>query len=225
MSRYETPLQRALYPPIATAAVLASCFLAWHTSQDAVLWKETLESAGASIAVLGKFIVLKGLQSGSSLGPYGLALLVFVIDVNICIALTSGVRHLERAPGLGRWIRIARRRAKLMLSANPGLKKMAFFGVTLFVFLPLPATGAVMGTFAARLIGLSRIAGLGAVALGAGGIGLAFAALGELGKSQFGRLGFTGLISTTAIAGFLGWLLIRRVRRILQAEESSSSQP
>ena len=219
MARYETPLQRALYPPIATAAVLLSCALAWEVSRDQLLWAEALQSAGASIAVVGKYVVLNGLQSGSNLGPYGLALLVLVIDVNICIALTSGVKYLERAPALGRWIRRARRRAKEILVANPGLRRMAFLGVTLFVFLPLPATGGVMGTFAARLIGLSRIAGLGAVALGAGAIGLAFAALGELGKEYFEKLGFAGLIGATSIAALIAWLLIQRVRRILQAEE------
>jgi uncharacterized membrane protein len=216
MARYETPLQRTLYPPVASAVVALSAALTWWVSRDPELWLETLHSSGASVAFFGKYIVLKGLETGSSLGPYGLALMVLVIDLNICVALTSGVKYLERTPVLGRWIRIARRRAKLMLDANPGLQRMAFFGVALFVFLPLPATGGVMGTFAARLIGLPRITGLAAVGLGAGGIGLAFAALGQLGKDNIDRLGPVGLLVSASLAGLLGWLVIRRARRILR---------
>lgn len=218
MARYESPLERMLYRLAALGVMGASVLLLAHIFEDSMLWNETVESAGASVAIAGKYIVFKGLGAGSSLGPYGMALLVMMIDLNICIALTSGVKYLERAPALGRWIRLARRRTKLVLDANPGLQGMAFFGVTLFVFLPLPATGGVMGTFAARLIGLSRLAGLGAVGLGAGGIGLVFAFLGQGLKDSFESLGPLGLAVAALLVGILGRLLFLRVRRILRAE-------
>ncbi|MDG1500145.1 MAG: small multi-drug export protein [Planctomycetota bacterium] len=218
MARYESPLERLLYRLAALGVIGATGLLLWTIFKDSILWNETLESAGASVAALGKYIVFRGLSAGSSLGPYGMVLLVLLIDLNICIALTSGVKHLERAPALGRWIRVARRRTKLVLDANPGLQGMAFFGVTLFVFLPLPATGGVMGTFAARLIGLSRLEGLCAVGLGAGGIGLVFAVLGQGLKDSFEQLGPLGLAVAAVLVGILGWLVILRVRRILKSE-------
>ena len=223
MARYESPLERLLYRLAALGVMGGSAVLLWWLYADNLLWSETVESAGASVAIAGKYIVFKGLRAGSNLGPYGLALLVLLIDLNICIALTSGVKHLERAPALGRWIRLARRRTKLVLDANPGLQGTAFFGVALFVFLPLPATGGVMGTFAARLIGLSRLAGLGAVGLGAGGIGLVFALLGQTLKDNFERLGPLGLAVAALVFGICGWLVILRVRRILKAEQRPPS--
>ncbi|MFT6715031.1 MAG: putative membrane protein [Planctomycetota bacterium] len=218
MARYESSLERTLYRVAALGVMTVTGLLLSMIFKDSLLWSETMESAGASVAIAGKYIVFKGLGTASTLGPYGLALMVLLIDMNICIALTSGVKHLERAPALGRWIRLARRRTKLVLDANPGLQRMAFLGVTLFVFLPLPATGGVMGTFAARLIGLSRLAGLGAVGLGAGGIGLVFAILGQGLKDNIERLGPLGLAVAFLVVGICSWFVILRVRRILKDE-------
>jgi uncharacterized membrane protein len=216
MPRFDSPGYRSAYRATATSIVVGSLLaLAWLARTPELL-HETLVAAGLSVAVFGKFIVLGGVDEASHLGPFGLALLVFAIDLNIAVVLSSGARFLERIPGLGRWLAHLRARAHRALEQNPGLSNMAFFGVVLYVFLPLAATGAVTGTLAARILGMSRLACLSAVALGSGAISLAFALVGSFAKTQANTLrGEMSVLALLLVAG-LGWLVLLRVRRILR---------
>lgn len=133
----------------------------------------------ASLLLLGKFAIFLGLREDARFGPWTLALAVWCIDVLLAFLLASGLESLERAPGLGRWLRRSRARAETVLRRYPGLVRMAFFGVVAFVLLPLAATGAVSGSFAARLVGLSRVGGVLAIALGSAGTCFSFALLAD----------------------------------------------
>ena len=130
-----------------------------------------------SVLALGKFVIFLGLGEDARFGPWTLALIVFLLDLAFAFLLALGIERLEHVPGLGRWLRRSRRRAGRVLCEYPGLERMAFLGVAAFVMLPLAATGAISGSFAARLVGLSRIAGIAAIAIGAAGTAVSFALL------------------------------------------------
>ncbi len=138
------------------------------------------QMALTSLLVLGKFVIFLGLHDDTPLSIWSLALMVWLIDLAIAFLLAGGLRNLERTPMFGRWLRRARERALIVLGRYPGLERMAYFGVVAFVLLPLAATGAVTGSFAARLIGLSRIAGVSAIAIGSAGTAVGFALLAQL---------------------------------------------
>lgn len=216
MPKFDSPASRLAYRVTALSILVATGLaLAWISS-DRELLHETLGASGLSLIAFGKFTILVGFDGGSRLGPFGLALLVFVIDINIAVILTSGAPLLELIPGLGRWLRYLRTRAYRALEENPGLANMAFFGVILYVFIPLAATGAVTGTLAARLLGLSRLAGLLAVAVGSACISLAFAVVAHFGKQHAEVLGPEMTALSLLLVAVLGWLVIRRVRKILR---------
>lgn len=215
MPKFDARPQRTAYRAAATLILVSSAVALMLITRRPVLLHETLVAAGTSVTVAGKFIILWGLDDGSELGPFGLALLVFAIDLLIAVALLSGARWLELIPGFGRWLAYLRRRAHRALAENPGLSNLAFFGVVLYVFIPLAATGSVTGTLAARILGLSRFNGLMAVALGSGSISLLFAFVAYFGKQHAAELGPELTALALSLVGVLAWLVIRRVRRIL----------
>jgi len=177
-AREESRRERLAYRWCALAvlaAVVGALFALWRVAGgDGVV--SLAKHALTSVLLLGKFVVFLGLREDGLLDPWSLALLVWLIDLCFAVALAGGLEGLERGV-LGRWLRRARERALEVLDEYPGLGRMAFFGVVAFVLLPLAATGAVSGSFAARLIGLSRISGVGAIALGSFGTSFGFALL------------------------------------------------
>jgi len=218
MPKFDARHIRTAYRITATVILVGTALALIALGRSPNLLHETLGAAGVSVTVAGKFIILYGFDEGSHLGPFGLALMVFTVDMVIAVVLTSGARWLELIPGFGRWLSYLRMRANRALAENPGLSNMAFFGVVLYVFIPLAATGAVTGTLAARILGLSRFAGLMAVALGSASISTLFALVAYFGKQHSAALGPKMTALSLAIVAGLAWLVIRRVRRILQQE-------
>jgi hypothetical protein len=176
--REETSFERRAYGWSAVAApVLAAAFCAWlqldgRESGPLAL----LTHAGLSLFVVGKFIVFAGLKQGA-FSSWQLAAMVFLMDLFFAFLLASGIQVLERAPWLGRGLRKARARALEVLAEYPGLERRAVLGVALFVFLPLAGTGAITGSFLARIFGLSRADGV--AALGSALTALIFALLAQ----------------------------------------------
>jgi uncharacterized membrane protein len=175
-------LERLVYRWCALVVVTACAIGVFRLHQ--VGGAETLAELGrlvaTSLLLVGKFVIFVGLHEDSAFSPWSLALVVWLIDLLIAFAMLSGLGTLEQAPVLGSWLRRARRRAQRVLVDYPGFERMAFFGVILYVMMPLAATGAVTGSFASRLTGLSRMTGVCAIAIGSLGTALTFAALAEL---------------------------------------------
>jgi hypothetical protein len=184
---------------------------------------ELATAAGASFFAFGKLVIFGALRPGAILPVWSLAVMTFLIDLVLASALASGLRGLEYAPlrhgeprnmrdRIGRWLHNSRSRAKEVLTEYPGLRRMAFFGVVAFVLLPIAGTGAITGSIVARLMGLSRLAGIGAIAVASGWSALAFALLayflGEQGetliKNPLILAGVIGLMSA------IGWSLYKR---------------
>jgi uncharacterized membrane protein len=196
--------------------VLAACVAAYlghvfATSGTAGL-AELATVAGLSFVAFGKLVIFWGLKEGA-IPVWSLAVMTFLIDLVLASALASGLRGLERAPLIGGWMHNSRARAKEVLLEYPGLRRMAFFGVVAFVLLPIAGTGAITGSIVARLLGLPRLSGIGAIALASGWAALSFSLLayflGEQGEALIKNplivAGVIGLI------GAAGWTLYKRV--------------
>lgn len=125
----------------------------------------------------GKYVIFSALSAESPLGPWSLALLAVAVDFAVATTLAVGLGPLGRVPWLGPGLRKAHDRAEEVLAEYPRLRRMAFWGVVIFVYLPLPASGSIGGTFIAQLVGLRRIHGLGAVLLGGSLVSATFAGL------------------------------------------------
>ena len=220
MAREETRAERLVY---------GWCFVAVYAGALiglGLLWRDGGSGAVAelgglaltSLLVFGKFIVFAHLHGDTSLGPWILALMVWLIDLLIAFALCSGLEQFEELRVIGGWLRRARARAVAVLREYPRLERMAFFGVVTFVLLPLAATGAVSGAFAARLLGLSRLGGVTAIALGSAGTAATFALLatwlGERGEDLL----HSPVLSAFMLGamGLFALLAYRRVKRILR---------
>ena len=173
-SRFERAAFRWCVALLA-ATIVALLYAVYRSSGEAGLW-ELGAAAASSFFLIGKFVIFWGIRDASLSIPV-LALLVFLMDMVFAFALASGLASLERAPVLGGWLRRARARAIELLQRYPGFERLAFFGVVAFVLLPVAGTGAITGSFVARLLGLSRLAGIGAIALASAWTALSFALL------------------------------------------------
>lgn len=170
---------------------------------------ELATAAGVSFAVAGKLVIFWGLKNGA-MPVWSLAVMTFLIDLVLASGLMSGLRGLEHAPLVGGWLHNSRTRAKEVLTEYPGLRRMAFFGVVAFVLLPIAGTGAITGSIVARLLGLPRLSGIGAIALASGWAALSFSLLayflGEQSEALVQHLGefIHTLPGTLIVVGVIG---------------------
>ena len=212
-SRVERLVYRWSFVAVYACALFSVVWLASTQGRGAL--GELGTRAVASLLLFGKFIIF---DPDSLLGPVALALMVWLIDLMVAFALASGLDSFERAPVLGRWLRRAHTRAREVLTEFPKLENMAFLGVVLFVLLPIASTGAVTGSFAARLVGLSRLAGVVAIAVGSAGTATVFALvaifLGERGEALLR----SPLLAAAMLVGLVVFLRVAytRVKRILK---------
>jgi len=204
--------QRLLWGLNATLAGVCAAYLGHVLVTGGVPGlTEIATTAGLSVAVLGKLVIFWGLREGAP--PLAsLALLTLLIDLVFASALTTGLRDLERAPVLGRWLRLSRAQTKRVLREYPGLERLAFFGVVAFMLLPFAGTGAITGTLLARIIGLSRLAGIGAVGVASTCGAVTFALLARFLGEQGERL-LRNPALLIAVLGLLGCVALVLGRR------------
>jgi uncharacterized membrane protein len=204
----ETPLEeRAFRWALGAYLGLLVAFGLWvHHDGNPSGLAAIVAHAGISLLVAGKFIVFAGLKEGAP-SIWQLAAMVVLLDFFFAFLLAIGIEHLERAPLLGKGLRKARGRALGILAEYPGLRRRTFYGVALFVFLPLAGTGAITGSFLARIFGLTRLAGVGAIALGTIGPALIFALLAHfLGAKAEALLKNPMLAAgSTVVLLFIAW--------------------
>jgi uncharacterized membrane protein len=166
----------------------------------------------------GKYLIFGTVIDGAPLGPWQTALLAVVVDFTTALTLAIGLAWLSRVRWIERSLKRLHETAQEMLDEYPRFRRMAFFGIALFVFLPLPASGAIGGFFLSQIVGLSRTAGVLAVTLGGVLVSSAFALLasfvGARGQEMMQSPWVLG-VSVTLFAAFVWWAW-RRVRAQLQ---------
>jgi uncharacterized membrane protein len=185
-----------------------------HPPNANLIWGQALGLA----SIPGKYVIFTGLAPGSPLGPFGLMLLAISVDTLLAITLCLALGPLSKLRYVGPWLERAHGRANRLLTEYPRLKREAFIGVVLFVFLPLPGAGSVGGTFVSQLLGLSRPMGVLAIAIGTTAIVGFFTVLaltlGSRAQDMLENPWISG-ISVLVLGGAI-WLLYRRFRESLR---------
>jgi uncharacterized membrane protein len=196
------------------AAAAGALVWLWRTNGAGALGALGRDAA-TSVFLIGKFVIF---VPNEPHGPWSVALMVWLIDVLMAFALASFLDQFERAPMLGRWLRRARGKAVAVLAEYPRLERMAFFGVATFVLLPIASTGAVTGSFAARLLGLSRLAGVVAIAIGSAGTAAIFAVVATFLGNRGEQILQSQVAAWSMLAGalLLVWLAFRKVKAMLR---------
>jgi uncharacterized membrane protein len=166
----------------------------------------------------GKYLIFGTVIGGAPLGPWQTALLAVVVDLATALTLAVGLGWLARFAWVERTLKKLHDAAQRVLDQYPRFRRMAFFGVVFFVFLPLPASGSIGGTFVSQFVGLTRTSGVLAVTLGGILVSTVFALLATLvgarGQDMMQSPWVLGA-STVVFAAFLWWAW-RRVRAQLQ---------
>lgn len=167
----------------------------------------------------GKYVIFSGLSSAVPLGPWGLAALAVLVDLVIATSLAVFLGMLERWPFAARRLKGAHERAEAVLNEYPRLRRMAFVGTVIFVYLPLPASGSIGGTFVGQLVGLSRGATVLAVVLGGALVSATFAYLAATIGAKAEAMAQQPWVVGAAIAAFLVflWLAWRSVKQSLRS--------
>jgi uncharacterized membrane protein len=212
----ETRILAVLWLAILGGSIVLFSLWVGHFRRENLryLWVEAVMLA----SVPGKFAVFGGLSSKSPLDPWGVALLGTIVDTFLAVTLALGLEPFLRLPRIGTWLRNAHARAAKALHEYPGLKRMAFWGAAIFVALPLPGSGWMGGTFASQLVGLSRLMGVAAIAVGTAMVTIVFASLAEfVGAEAEPMLKSPWLyVGGTIVLALIVWILWRKFRVLLR---------
>jgi uncharacterized membrane protein len=204
------------------------CALVAAGSLATVIWDQGWGALGrvslvaGSAQLVGKWLIFVGAKESNpyGFGPWGLSYTILVLDLLLALLLNTFLPQLEKLPGLGPRLVKTRLAAASHYDQYPKLRRMAWTGVTLWVFLPLPASGAVTGSFASRLVGLSRTQAVAAIAAGSAVNGALFAAMAQvLGASSEALVHNPKVAIASAVVLLLlvvwGW---RRLVKILRED-------
>ncbi len=155
--------------------LLAAFALSLGYAREATL--EAFSLAGVTLLGVGKFLPFWSVMGESRFSPWELALLVWVVETLVAVAVVYGSESLCRVGVLSRLLGRVRARAQAVLGRHPIFARCAVAGLVAFVMLPLAGTGAAIGTVLGTLIGLPRHVVLAAVSTGAALGSLAMAAV------------------------------------------------
>ncbi|TAJ17222.1 MAG: hypothetical protein EPO68_09780 [Planctomycetota bacterium] len=182
-------------------------------------WPLVAEAGAVAIASqpFGKFVVFAAWHENAPFGVWELGLLSALADVHVAFGLALLLGHARRAGRIGRWFDARCARARRMLTEYPGVRRLAFTGIVVFIALPF-GTGPLVGTCVARLLGFSRLRGAVAVSVGTTvtsalfcGVAAALGAEGEaLLKNPWLALGVSAALGAVL---FALWLAARRALR------------
>ncbi|MBM3975678.1 MAG: hypothetical protein FJ299_01655 [Planctomycetes bacterium] len=186
------------------------------------------QAAGLALASqpLGKFVVFAAWHADVPFGIWELALIALLWDVHVCFLLAWVIGLSRRAGRVGAWMDARHAQAVSALASYPGLRRLAFVGLMLFIVLPA-GTGPVLGTFVARLLGFTRLNGVLAVGAGSAVTTALFAGVAQsLGSDGERVLRNPWLAAAfTLLLGVLlavGWFAARRA---LRAADPATEKP
>jgi hypothetical protein len=216
--RRASETRRLLAAWIAALVVLIGGTVAWIAVREPPnsgwIWGEIIGLASFP----GKYLIFAALIPKSPLTPWEVAVLATTTDVALALSLAIGLGWLGGISFIERTLKRMHDRAQDVLDGFPRLKRMAFWGVVLFVFLPLPASGAIGGTFVGQFLGLTRTAGVVAVTVGGILVSIAFATLAEVMGKRAQELIDNKWVTGISLAAFavFAWWAWKRIRVTLE---------
>jgi uncharacterized membrane protein len=153
------------------------------------------------------------IHPGLGFSPLFLSGLAVLVESCIALFVTVNLDLLFKLAWLGHGLRGMEKNGRETLSQRPWVRRMVFLGVIVFVSIPVPGTGVVGGTVAARLVGLGAVRSFIAVIIGTviGAYGMAMGAA-TLAKTffpmrdsaWFGILRFVIIVSIILLLSWLG---------------------
>ncbi len=177
-SRFPALWLTTLLAPVVVTVVLLIALGLYHG------WDYPQKLIGHALAtffIFGRFIVLVGTESATAgaaateatqegfkvlLSPGELFAMVTYMDFMVALFVTFHMGILFRLPNIGPKIAMLVWDGKFIMDAQPWIKRMAFFGLVLFVVFPTSTTGSIGGSIFGRLLGLSRWLTVGGVLIG-----------------------------------------------------------
>jgi len=201
-----TDLVRFRLTALAVLSASLAALIAYAALHELAALSELVVAAAA--VFFSKLAIFGGNLPQSRFNPWELGLLAWTIDLWVSCALLAGIASFERLPLAGRALAEAHGRAGATLREYPGLRRLAFWGIAVLVFLPIPGSGAVTGTLVGRLVGLSRLGTLASIAAGAGAAVASYAAVAVFLGSRWEALASNPLswvASLLVLVGLLWW--------------------
>jgi uncharacterized membrane protein len=223
-TQLESPTDRRNFRLLALLCVsMAATSLAWLVLQQGWGGLGRVAAVCGTAQVAGKWLIFAGASANnpSGFGPWELSYVILNTDLLIALVLNTFLPQLERVVGVGPWLVRTRMKAGETFGQYPKLKRMAWWGVTMWVLLPLPASGAVTGSFAARLIGMSRMSAVSAIAAGSIFNSVLFAAMAQAMGAQSEALlhNWPVTVASGVLLLLVGWWAWRRLVKILREDE------
>ncbi|HVS19424.1 MAG TPA: small multi-drug export protein [Planctomycetota bacterium] len=207
-------LDRFRWWAAGVAGLVLASLAAYRALEGPDVW---LELTGLSVTVfLSKLAIFQGAIEGHAWSPWTLAVIAWEIDLVVSTLILLWIGRLELLPVAGPALRRAHAQAHEALRRYPGLRRMAVGGITFFVFLPLPGSGAVTGTLIGQIVGLARPTSFLTVAVGAGLACTAYAAAAVYLGEQWRELlasPWTLVLSALGLALFvaIAWRYVKGV--------------
>jgi uncharacterized membrane protein len=162
----------------------------------------------------GKLVVFFGAAASAPVDIWPLAALVVFGDMATALILVSNMHVIYRIPALGVHLARAREAGFVVLQTHPWMRRVTFFGLATFVAVPFQGTGAVLGVFLGRILGLSRTGILMAVLAGSATGASAMALFATMGEKKIESLaanpvlGVITVVVTLLLTVILGrWFL------------------
>lgn len=155
-------LRRVAYllgPLALTAVLLGIVFLAAGEKT----MKEMIVTGAASLLGMGTTVVFGKAAIGDelfrvNLETWDLAVIVMFVNAASAFWYTYNIDLFQKLPGIGPYLRQARKNAVVTLRRRPWIRRWAVVGVGLFVVTPLPGSGALGGSLMGRIVGVSKLA-------------------------------------------------------------------
>ena len=119
---------------------------------------ELLVISAASLLWAGTTVILAPAVLGTTihLGTWDIAVWMIWMNAAAAYLYAYNLDLLEKIPVIGPYLRRARRNARASLEHHPWIRRLAEFGVAVFVLSPLPGSGQLGGCFIGRVLGLPR---------------------------------------------------------------------
>ncbi|MEZ5989047.1 MAG: small multi-drug export protein [Planctomycetota bacterium] len=192
----------------------------------------------ASFFALGKFLPvlavtgLPGVYDADKglFTPYDLGLVIGVMDTVTAFLVVYSLEAIHGIPLVGRFLDRANRDAALVLRAFPRFRRIATFGVVLFVLFPVAGTGAIGGSFLGAILAMHRVRLILCVAAGGflGGLGMAWATL-HFEREVVWLQEHKGdplylILSAAVVVGALVWATVAFRRALRRAREQCDEE-
>ncbi|MEE8104434.1 MAG: small multi-drug export protein [Planctomycetota bacterium] len=186
-------------------------------------------AVGVAFFALGKLIIVFGAAPDAmfKMTTWELAPMVVFMDLWLAYFLGFNLHFIYRVPRVGPWILRVMTFCRYVLEHRPWMRRWAFTGVFLFVFIPVTGTGAPAACILGRLVGLRATTAFLAITVGSvtGCFLLAtFAARLEPVFEQF-QNEWWFRSAGYAVLGILLLLLYRLGRRLSKAVNAFAQTP